>query len=179
MSDDPVINPEDNPYVSPATVGASQAEDAFQPKRSRWILAVAVVNLIYSIAPLFYAGMMVINLVFYFPRFLYPIFLWIYMTVFLLPGASLLISGVGLIYRKQWARILSLVIALLMMGCGVWIASIPFWASSPIDPSSMIAVLVYAGIFFAYPILTFCVLLRRKQAAEFTKNIETKSEQPA
>lgn len=181
MEDDQAIPPAENPFVSPAMGGAGQTEDGLKAKRSGWILAVAVVNFLYGVLPLLLSGFSLLGLIFSLIQSDEDISeLWwmfvLYFLFFLLIGASFTLAGIGLIYRKQWARVLSFVNALLVLVLGLSIASHPFMSDLPVAPDRILPAIIIISILLAYPILTFSVLLRRKHAAEFIKNISNKSE---
>ncbi|PHS11075.1 MAG: hypothetical protein COA78_10520 [Blastopirellula sp.] len=187
MDEELAIETASNPYAAPATLETGQTVDGVKSQRSALILVVAIVNFIYAIPPLlmlllfgFSMGMLLLNspeaftgknLTELLTMVISDILPYIFFATF-----GFLLSGIGLIYRKQWARILSLVLALIMLCGGLAMAGYAYTAT---DPSSLLPLLINMSIFMAHPIITFSILLQKKYAAEFTKNIATKSEQPA
>ncbi|PHS11085.1 MAG: hypothetical protein COA78_10570 [Blastopirellula sp.] len=169
----------DNPYSSPQVETFNKAEqvDGRKSPPSGMVLAVAIVNFIlgglgllctgYSVlftvrpavgsSPFAQPGMWFIALV--------------VMCLYGLPSVGFVLTGIGLLYRKQWGRILAFVVAGLMGLLGLWNIGIGLRNTNELIPS------VNTGlILLLYPLMIFIVLLQRKYANEFVKVLQEAEE---
>ena len=182
MAEDQATHSTQNPFASPAITGAGHVEDGMKTKRSGWILAVVIVNFIYSMIPLLYFFTFYVFFVMMYQGWPDNQSVWMMLVfpigIFLFPGMCFLFAGIGLIYRKQWGRILAFVIGGFMTLFGLYFIFIACMLPSleGDDPdllASVIGVLVMGLVFLAYPFVTYGVLLRKKYAAEFVKPVQS------
>ncbi|PHS11078.1 MAG: hypothetical protein COA78_10535 [Blastopirellula sp.] len=181
MNDDPVINPDDNPFSSPEVDTTIAAATDKQAAPSGVVLTVAIVNLLFGIPGLICTGFCVFAAVMmgyhisrgYMPPQIIADYqrsmLWyISMGICICFPAlvGFILTGLGLLYRKQWGRILAFVMGPYIIGMG-------FFTGLTDGPAlqdrniTIISTLVMGIVFLSYSILTYSILLRKKYAAEF------------
>ncbi|MGY8770357.1 MAG: hypothetical protein ACKVH8_18230 [Pirellulales bacterium] len=145
--------PDDNPYSPPQvdTINKAKHVDGRKSPPSGVVLAVAVVNFILGGLGLLCTGYTVISIVASLgsstpsgqPGVWFVAL--IVMVIYGLPPVGFVLTGIGLLYRKQWGRILSFVIAAFLGILGIGIIGIGLTnTNEPIPPViSGLVVLLY------------------------------------
>ncbi|PHS11080.1 MAG: hypothetical protein COA78_10545 [Blastopirellula sp.] len=153
------------------------------------VLAVAVVNLVFGVLGLLCTGFSVFgalmvsyqistmpegeSVVFNDSFIMYMIIGTV--LIYFLPSVGFIMTGLGLIYRKQWGRILAFVMGGVMtlfglycVGAGVWMVSM-LTDITNMGPNSTSAFgsIIFGLFALLYPVMTYSILLRKKYAAEF------------
>ena len=175
----PVATPSDDPQQPPAFKAKQKKQPAMQLHRSWWVTAVAIVHLLLGS----FIIVIVTGALLEFPLFkgpnhpinpnnkeiefvvhslsnVFELFLnvavMVYLAIIVVLGVLVLLAGYGLIKRRQWGRILSLVLAVLS---GLLVAMF----IKSFDPRLLGQTLFYG----LYSVFNFVILLNPRFAAEF------------
>ncbi|PHS11079.1 MAG: hypothetical protein COA78_10540 [Blastopirellula sp.] len=191
MNDDNPTPAEQNPFSSPEVDTTTVTITDNKSAPSGVVLAVAVVNLVFGVLGLLCTGFSVLGFLmisyqissgnmpapqaaaFQGSNFVMMIIGTV--CVYFLPSVGFIMTGFGLIYRKQWGRILAFVmggvmtlLGLYCVGAGVWRMSMMGDITNFGPESIGVFFSIIFGLFaLLYPVMTYSILLRKKYAAEF------------
>ena len=180
----PVATPSDDLQQPPAAKTKQKKQPAMQLHRGWWVTAVAIVNFLVGsyiivmtvelLTPYIWApyagrdaewGIIVNSFGTVFELFVNLARMAV-IVIFGVPACFSLLAGYGLIKRHEWARILSLVLAVLSgLLCGLLVAT----HIESTDPRSLgdLRSLGYTLLFGFYAVFNFVILLNPRFAAEF------------
>ncbi|PHS11081.1 MAG: hypothetical protein COA78_10550 [Blastopirellula sp.] len=192
MNDDNPTPTEHNPFSSPEVDTSTVAGQ--EVTKSAAVLAVAVANFVLGTLGLLCTGYSMYGVLNVMDQFsgpdspfsngqnpLGPWFLWVAVGVTLLfyfvPSVCFILTGMGVLHRRQWGRIMSFVLgglctmaAMFYLGLTAWMLTM---AGGILGAGFMLG---FSLILAIYPAMVFSILFRKKYAAEFVKPAKTLKE---